>query len=300
MAEISELPKPQDEIAGEHEPEFVFDPESMRKTKPGLKRLALTLSVLACFVLGFPILWRSIEIHRAPLPFREIENLSSRLASDPLRFPCRFQAIFVGFASEHSVAELESHLRSRVAELASRTPRCDACGDSREVAVVGGSDRLLSVDFDRDDEAVDESLESSLRGSDAYTVVAVKRREVGEVRSVVGKYRHAWIYGGNSALEAVERAAEIFVGVFGNGGKKEGAIRGEFMPVGADGRIVLSFNLLNSDPRDGVYDWYDLFYLTLFQQIWFFYLILSNYTTEILNCISFKPLGRRYIHMASM
>ena len=29
-----------------------------------------------------------------------------------------------------------------------------------------------------------------------------------------------------------------------NGGKEEGFIHGEFMPVGADGRIVLSFNLL--------------------------------------------------------
>uniref|UniRef100_A0A7N2LLK1 Uncharacterized protein n=1 Tax=Quercus lobata TaxID=97700 RepID=A0A7N2LLK1_QUELO len=61
-----------------------------------------------------------------------------------------------------------------------------------------------------------------------------------------------------------------------NGGKEEGFIHGEFMPVGADGRIVLSFNLLtlthmigfmivvcivifynllNSNSHDCVYDW---------------------------------------------
>lgn len=49
--------------------------------------------------------------------------------------------------------------------------------------------------------------------------------------------------------------AEIFVKVFVNGGKEEGSIRGEFMPVGADGKVVLSFSLLNSDPHDWVYDW---------------------------------------------
>ena len=48
-----------------------------------------------------------------------------------------------------------------------------------------------------------------------------------------------------------------------NGGKEEGFIHGEFMPVGADGRIVLSFNLLNSNPHDWVYDWYESWLLTL-------------------------------------
>ncbi|XP_029153770.1 uncharacterized protein [Arachis hypogaea] len=39
-------------------------------------------------------------------------------------------------------------------------------------------------------------------------------------------------------------------------GRSEGdSIRAEFMPVGADGRIVLSFSLLNAEPRDWIYDW---------------------------------------------
>lgn len=35
------------------------------------------------------------------------------------------------------------------------------------------------------------------------------------------------------------------------------------MPVGADGRIVLSFNLLNANPQDWIYDWYGAYYLQI-------------------------------------
>lgn len=75
------------------------------------------------------------------------------------------------------------------------------------------------------------------------------------MRAAVGKYRHGWIVGRVSEEEAVKKVADVFVKVFVNGGKEEGSISGEFMPVGADGKIVLSFNLLNSDPRDWTYDW---------------------------------------------
>lgn len=148
--------------------------------------------------------------------------------------------------------------------MTSQTPHCDYT-----ISVSVGSDAIRAVDFDRgDDEAVDELLESALGGSagerKVYSVVVVNRDE--DVRAVVGKYRHAWISGRVSEAEAVSRVAEIFVKVFVNGGKEEGLIHGEFMPVGADGRIVLSFNLLNADPRDGVYyDWYEaLQFLLLF------------------------------------
>lgn len=142
--------------------------------------------------------------------------------------------------------------------MTSQTPQCDYT-----ISVSVGSDAIRAVDFDRgDDEAVDELLESVLGGSagetKVYSVVVVVNRDE-DVRAVVGKYRHAWISGRVSEAEAVSRVAEIFVKVFVNGGKEEGLIHGEFMPVGADGRIVLSFNLLNADPRDGVYyDWYEV------------------------------------------
>lgn len=113
---------------------------------------------------------------------------------------------------------------------------------------------------------MDEVLESvvggcsgSDSGGEVYTVVVMNTGE--EVRAVVGKYRQAWILGRVSEAEAVSRAAEIFVKVFVNGGKEEGLIHGEFMPVGADGMVVLSFNLLNADPRDWIYDWYGASYI---------------------------------------
>ncbi|PON36031.1 Phosphatidylinositol-glycan biosynthesis class S protein [Parasponia andersonii] len=276
MAGLSEVTK--SEASEPHEPDSGFDPKSMRKTKPGLKRLVLTVSVLISFILGFPLLWKSVEIYRAPLPFREIDHLSAELDSIPLLFPCHFQAIFIGFNS--GADDLESSLLDRMTKLTSQTPQCGTCGTNYTVSVVldSGSHCLESrssksscpwrcgalsaVDFGGgdDDEAVDEALESVLggcsglgSGGKVYSVVVVKRDE--DVRAVVGKYRHAWLSGRVSETAAVSRAAEIFVKVFVNGGKEEASIHGEFMPVGADGKIVISFNLLNSDPRDGIYDW---------------------------------------------
>ena len=138
---------------------------------------------------------------------------------------------------------------------------CGGCGGNYSVAVEMGN--VSAFDFGRklrsDDEDSDElvgSVVNEYGGGHAYSVVVVK--EEGEVRSVVGKYRHAWIVGRVEEEEAVLRVAEIFVKVFGNGGDEEGSVRSEFMPVGADGRIVLSFSLLNADPRDWIYDWYEL------------------------------------------
>ncbi|CBI18338.3 unnamed protein product, partial [Vitis vinifera] len=193
----------------------------MRKTKPGLKRLFLTLTVLFSFFLGSPFLLKSIEIYRSPLPFRDIDSLSDSVGSSPLLFPCHFQAIFVGDSNYTVSVTVDSG--SGCARNYNAESTCMwRCEGFRKV----------------------------------YSVVVVNRG--GEVRAVVGKYRHAWIIGGvlEEGMNAmVARVAETFVKVFVNGGKEEGSIHGEFMPVGADGRIVLSFNLLNADPTDWIYGW---------------------------------------------
>ncbi|ONH92854.1 hypothetical protein PRUPE_8G200200 [Prunus persica] len=281
MAEITEplLPaKEAPETSKPQEPALDFDPKTMRKTKPGVKRLILTVSVLFSFVLGVPFIYKSVEIYRAPLPFREIESLSAQIDSKPFQFPCRLQAIFIGFDWKSSIATLESSILTQMTKLTSQTPQCGTCSPNHTVSVILKSNSqclqsrttscspecgaIRSIELDGDDEAVDEVLESVLggcsgsnsgSGGEVYSVVVVNRGE--EVRAVVGKYRHAWIVGRVSEAEAVSWAAEIFVKVFVNGGKEEGLIHGEFMPVGADGTVVLSFNLLNADPRDWVYDW---------------------------------------------
>ncbi|KAL6208960.1 hypothetical protein ACLB2K_019903 [Fragaria x ananassa] len=258
MGEITEL------LIAANQPPPDFDPETMRKTKPGLKRLILTVSVLFSFILGVPLIYKSVEIYRAPLPFLEIDSLSAEIDSNPLLFPCRFLAILVGFDSESSIASLEPSILHQMTELTRQTPQCGTCSPNHSVSVVLDPDDhplLGAVDFDGDDEAVDEALEAVFRGGwgsgdrgEVYTVVVVNRGGE-EARAVVGKYRNAWIVGRVSEEEAVAKAAEVFVKVFVNGGKEEGLIHGEFMPVGADGTLVLSFNLLNADPRDWVYDW---------------------------------------------
>jgi phosphatidylinositol glycan class S len=58
--------------------------------------------------------------------------------------------------------------------------------------------------------------------------------------------------------KAVSVIGNVFVKYFMNGGVKEGETsigKAEFMPVGSDGNVVLSFSLLNADPSDWVYDW---------------------------------------------
>ncbi|PSR94905.1 GPI transamidase component PIG-S like [Actinidia chinensis var. chinensis] len=301
MAEISEAPEASkdddsstvknisDTAPQVSRPLLDFDPNTMRKTKPGLKRLILSLSVLFSFLLGLslslslyiyilyirshtdmyvqelgvcvglPLLLKSIEIYRAPLPFREIDSLSNAIESSPLVFPCHFQAIFVGFdQNEWNEAKLRVSILGHMKKFMGEDLVCGTCGNNYTVSVIVYFGNDLNLDDKLKDYDVDEHLESVLgsgeiNGGKTYTVVVVKRDQ--EVKAVVGKRRHGWIVGRVSEVDVVEKIAEIFVKVFVNGGKEEGLIPGEFMPVGADGKVVLSFNLLNADPNDWIYDW---------------------------------------------
>ncbi|KAL2232030.1 UNVERIFIED_CONTAM: GPI transamidase component PIG-S [Sesamum indicum] len=288
-ADISEAPLTSASERQREEPDF--DEETMRKTRPGLKRFTLTLTIIVvCNCVnsvagaGLPFFLKSVEIYRSPLPFREIDDLSAAVESNPLHFPCQFQAVFVDFGVPSFTAnELSMSIESHMQNLAAKDSTfCGACSNNSTVSVTleSGSDCLYSNNdlqwkcgglnelnkFEGsgkyDDELFDYYLKSLLadngsrgHGGKVYTVIVVRKEEMEEVRAVVGKYRHAWIMGRVSEEAAVKKVAEIFVKVFVNGGKEEGCISGEFMPVGADGRIVLSFNLLNADPRDWTYDW---------------------------------------------
>ncbi|RAL47759.1 hypothetical protein DM860_012384 [Cuscuta australis] len=278
MAEMSEAPASEDNIRqSDQSAATEFNPETMRKTKPGSKRLFLTLAVLFSFLTGFPFMLKTIEIHRAPLPFSDIDSLALSIERSPLLFPCKFQAVFLNL--DHRTAstadELGFLINNKVQKLTSaKPPVCGTCLSNFTVGVTLDSSNsnciysenqeivwkcgaLSGHDFDERLEVrdFDDFLESLLdsKTSRVYTVVVVNRDD--EVRAVVGKHRHAWVVGKLSEHEAADKVAEIFVDVFVNGGKKEGSIHGEFMPVGADGRVVLSFNLLNAEPRDWIYDW---------------------------------------------
>ncbi|CAL0302784.1 unnamed protein product [Lupinus luteus] len=257
--EISDSPSTSHSNPENSDSSSEFDPNTMRNTKPGLKRLFLTLSVLFSFILGFPLLWKSIEIYRTPLPFPQIESFSSEIESNPLQFPCQFQAIFIGFDSRVSHGEVGSAITRKMYELNPDVSQCGDCSSYGVSVVVDssfdcvGTGNLRGSDEDAD-ELVKSCLGNGIGGGKVYSVVVVNGEEE-EVRTVVGKYRHAWIVGKVSEEEAVSRVAEIFAKVFVNGGNEGSSIRGEFMPVGADGRIVLSFSLLNANPQDWIYDW---------------------------------------------
>lgn len=259
----------------------LFDPKRMRKTKPGVKRLFLTISVLLSFLAGVPFFLKSIEIYRSPIPFAEMDTLSNSIEANPLVFPCRFHVVLVDFDfREVSADTLGFSVLENMRKLSSSENVCGSCGNNYSVSVTmesGGDckesgnagssrfwkcERVKEGNLDetlKDDERFDDYLNDVLGGSEegsgkVYRVVVVRRNA--DIRAVVGKNRHAWIVGRLSLVdETVKMVAEIFVKIFVNGGIENGSIHSEFMPVGADGRIVLSFNLLNADPLDWVYDW---------------------------------------------
>lgn len=324
MAEISETMgtelSPSEEDRKENSETLIFDHKTMRKTKPGLKRLALTLSVffsfllgisltlfvhigiiwihlksictsallMICFgyvIIGLPWLLKSIEIYRSPLPFRDIDSLSNAIDSKPFLYPCKFHVVFVNL--DHSTPvksnaeKLGFLVTNHMLRFADRNSVCGTCENNYTVSVSldSGNDCVEYGDVDQErawrcgalsklnhDETLknednfDDYLESVVGRNRVYTVVVVNTGEGDRIRSVVGKYRHAWIVGRVSEMNVLaEKVAEIFIKIFVNGLKEEESIQGEFMPAGADGKIVLSFNLLNADPSDWIYDWYERF-----------------------------------------
>ncbi|KAI3809761.1 hypothetical protein L1987_19361 [Smallanthus sonchifolius] len=252
-----------------------FDHKITRQTKPGLKRLTLTLTVFFSFLLGLPWLLKSIEIYRSPLPFRDIDSLSNSIDSNPFVFPCKFHVVFVNFEHSTSVKPNAENLGFLVSiymsEYADRNSFCGTCDGNYTVSVSldAGDDcvegiawkcgALSEFNFDQtveNDQVFDDYLRSAVGRSRVYTVVVVNTGEGDRFRAVVGKYRHAWITGRVAETNFLaETVAEMFIKIFVSGAKDEEDIHGEFMPVGADGKIVLSFNLLNADPCDWIYDW---------------------------------------------
>ncbi|MCL7035624.1 hypothetical protein MKW94_014709 [Papaver nudicaule] len=283
MAENSETQNPTEPLPKMDEE---FDPKTMRKTKPGIKRLIMILTVLSSFILGFPFLLKTIEIYRSPLPFHDIDSLSKTLQSNPLLIPCRFQVIYLGFDAAKKLDEqkLGFMINEQMVKLTGGNPICGGCGNDYTVSVTVDSSNVcnrslnvenscfwrcgsidLSGNLNGNDEEIDEMLYSVLRGNEncessggkVYSVVVLNKEDddVDGFRVVVGKYRHAWLVGKLEGIGAVSSIANVFVKFFMNGGKEEGISKNEFMPVGADGRVVLSFSLLNANPQDWVYDW---------------------------------------------
>ncbi|CAM0884224.1 unnamed protein product [Alopecurus aequalis] len=254
------------------------DKPSPRATKPGTKRLVLTASVLLSFLVGLPFLLKSTEIHRSPLPSDAIADLSRRLHSHPPSFPFGLHAVFVRSGPGSSVSSLADQLQRAISTQSHGLPASStagnisvsvtvqsegSCTSSNTVAPLWRCGAVTTVDSVRDNEVFDELLHSALGGGGGdgmkvYTVVIVEGDDEKETRVVIGKHRHAWVVGKVDEAEAVSLIDKVFTKYFMNGGTEEGETgigKGEFMPVGSDGNVVLSFSLLNADPNDWVYDW---------------------------------------------
>ncbi|KAF7039229.1 hypothetical protein CFC21_049272 [Triticum aestivum] len=249
-----------------------------RTRKPGTKRLVLTASVLLSFLVGLPLLLKSTEIHRSPLPSDAIADLSRRLQSHPPSFPCGLHAVFLRSGPGSPVASLADQLERAISTQHHLLPASSTAGNiSVSVTIQSGGGctsstaaaspwrcgLLTAADSVRDDEVFDELLHSALGGRDGdgmkvYTIVIAEDDDGKGTRVVIGKHRHAWVVGKVDEAEALSLIGNVFIKYFMNGGIEEGETgigKGEFMPVGSDGNVVLSFSLLNADPNDWVYDW---------------------------------------------
>ncbi|KAF0916402.1 hypothetical protein E2562_007503 [Oryza meyeriana var. granulata] len=250
---------------------------SPRTSKPSRKRLVLTASVLLSFLIALPLLLKSTEIHRSPLPSDAIAALSRRLHSNPPSFPCGLHAVFLrsgGVSSEASVANrIERDISTQLVDLPAASTAgnisvsvtvdsAGGCSSSSRVASPWRCGAVTTADLERGDEVFDEWLHSALGGGGGdgmrvYTIVFVDSADGKGLRIVIGKHLHAWVVGKVDEAEVVSIIGKVFVNYFMNGGVEEGEaiVKREFMPVGSDGNIVLSFSLLNADPSDWVYDW---------------------------------------------
>ncbi|PKA47426.1 hypothetical protein AXF42_Ash020155 [Apostasia shenzhenica] len=257
-----------------------------RTTEPGRKRLFVTLSVFFSFLVGLPFLLKSTEIYRSPLPFSSIESLSLRLRSEPPAPPCRLQAVFLrpgggGGTADQLARLISDEVDKSIGSIPSRgscgrnyalsvtvdsgNGACERSGDGESGPCYWPCGGIDVLELSNEDGIVDELLDSALgrrgqclgTGGKIYTVVVAGVEGEEGLRTVLGKHRHAWLVGKVGESDAVLLITKIFVNFFLNGGREEDMApgKGEFVPVGLDGSVVLSFSLLNANPNDWVYDW---------------------------------------------
>ncbi|BBN15437.1 GPI-anchor transamidase subunit S [Marchantia polymorpha subsp. ruderalis] len=79
-----------------------------RTTKPGIKRLLITITTLLPFFFGIPLWLNSTQVYRAPLPFKDVDALGSWASENTLLLPCRLNVIFASKDEFLTKPELDS------------------------------------------------------------------------------------------------------------------------------------------------------------------------------------------------
>ncbi|CAM6115343.1 unnamed protein product [Calypogeia fissa] len=281
----------------------------IRSTKPGRKRLLITVITLLSFIIGTPFWYKSTQVYRAPLPFEDIDAFSNWASSNSLELRCQLHVILASggetsFTKVHLnsvVSKIHQHIHSFKERSPSDKQSCQAgfevlvtgdapnsCLRSQEVegnaawpCGLASASLLKTLYLSSDDDGDEILLEFSKRRFDSkslknasdtahdggvYTVVVLQKEKVDgsrkegfHFRTVLGKYRHAWISGGFSSDEleddVVIRIGDLAVNFFGGAKIGSGDNKGTKMPLSADGEAILSFSLLNADPGDWIFDW---------------------------------------------
>ncbi|KAG6411886.1 hypothetical protein SASPL_124539 [Salvia splendens] len=244
-----------------------------------LKRAAISQRLIKHFDKGNPVKDYSTELGDSRHDLHDIHYLANAIQLCPLFFPWTLGGILVEVGpgpnlcaleerkgkerkgkgargSSFDANELSVKIEHQMRKIAAKdSTSCGACSYNSSLNKYEDSGEYNDELFDEYLHSLVDESDSRGNGGNVYTMIVVRREGQKDASAVVGKYRHGWIVGRVSEEEAVKKVASVFVKAFVNGGKEEGSISGEFMPVGADGKIVLSFNLLNADPHDWIYDW---------------------------------------------
>ncbi|KAL3681721.1 hypothetical protein R1sor_024677 [Riccia sorocarpa] len=292
-----------------------------RSTKPGSKRLWITIATILPFILGIPLWLKSTQVYRAALPFKEIDDFQTWASGNSLKLPCRLNIIIASsdelltkpqFASVASL--LAPHLQSlRPRDSPDEDESCQngfdiqVTYDSKKVCLRSkeGLDSLywpcglLDYGFLRAAHLSDDILDNlfwnyaytrtaKTNESEAgglYTIILLHKSQFENAesfntdaddatgtngqsnqhkaesgsRTVVGKYRHAWIIGdldfSSFETEVVPRVSEVARTFLGGSRSASGRSKPRNLPLSADGEAILSFSLLNAEPEDWTFDW---------------------------------------------
>ncbi|KAL2620194.1 hypothetical protein R1flu_000399 [Riccia fluitans] len=297
-----------------------------RSTKPGSKRLWITVATFLPFILGIPLWLKSTQVYRAALPFREIDDFQTWASENSLKLPGRLNIIIASsdaLLTKHQFDSVASDLALNLRSLSWRNAPGEEEGshngfdiqvtyDSEEACLRSneGFDSLywpcgllkygfleaarLSDDildnlfwnyaYKEQDSAKAIESEAATDGG-LYTVVLLQRNQfehdeslnsvaddaneaecegsgcrVGTSwRTVVGKYRHAWIIGNfnfsSFQAEVVPRIEEVARTFLSGSRSASGRSKARNLPLSADGKAILSFTLLNAEPEDWIFDW---------------------------------------------
>ncbi|KAJ3039895.1 hypothetical protein HDV00_011678 [Rhizophlyctis rosea] len=237
--------------------------ESINTADNASTRRIILFSVVAIFLLGAPIWWKTTEILRAPLPFSDIRRWAEPGALD-LKVPLNLGLEVT--TPDNKQSKPDAVALSKLVEERLVATYASAAGSIVE-RIEGGEPAAGSVNvlftFNVHGNSAKRSAERD--GNNEYRVlVACKGSEAGNDEVVIGKTGQITIRTSCSSDQLPDRVAAVIAGLFANEQRKylASARKQENSHDHDNMRMVkyaseyqLAFSLLNGDPGDANVSW---------------------------------------------